>query len=421
MLRNPDSTPLRILAIHRYFWPDTPPYATILRSIAERWSADGHTVTVLSSQPSYKVELDNTRRPSREMLNEIDVRRCWLLHHRRRSRILQAINGLLFVGQVFGHIVLRPRRYHVIMCSTNPPVVLGWVASLAAKLVGARFIYHSMDIWPEVAVVTGMLRRGPIYRFLRWLDTMSCRRAAAVVCLSRDMQQTYLTRDGRLKNKVRVVEHFDLPAYCEPAEAAPSLQKQPGKFRVLFAGNLGRYQSLDTLLYAAQRLRDHPEIEFTFLGEGAAKATLVQRAAEQRLQNVTFLPHQSVAAAQSLIAGADLCVVSLAPGMIRVAFPCKTFSYLAAGRPLLVITDSDSQLWEFVQQHQVGFCFEPQQAEALAKRIASIADCPDELAATSARSRAIRQSQMTREKVLDRWSEMLCEPSLHRRRGAVRS
>ena len=61
--------PLHVLAIHRYYWPDSPPYAAMLQEIVKRWSQEGHDVDVLTSQPSYKKNVDNMREsPSLELI-----------------------------------------------------------------------------------------------------------------------------------------------------------------------------------------------------------------------------------------------------------------------------------------------------------------------------------------------------------------
>ena len=70
---------MKILLIHRYFWPDTPPYAVILKKIARRLATDGHDVTVLSTQPAYKPELANEVQPSVEVIDGYRVVRISLI------------------------------------------------------------------------------------------------------------------------------------------------------------------------------------------------------------------------------------------------------------------------------------------------------------------------------------------------------
>jgi colanic acid biosynthesis glycosyl transferase WcaI len=400
---------LRILTIHRFFWPDTPPYASILRTIADSWIADGHSVRVFSAQPSYKIELDNRKRLNHEQLGGLEVLRCWLFPERSRNPIIRGINSLLFCLRVFVHILLNRRQYDVVMCSTVPPIIMGCATSIAAWLIGAQFVYHAMDIWPEVAVHTGLMKTGWWFQWLRWLDTQSCRRAASVICLSEDMRHTYIARDPRLAKTVRVIDHFELPDYSPVETVNPMYLKRPGMFRVLFAGNIGRYQALDSIIDAADQLRNEKHIEFVFLGEGAAKASLQQHARGMIGQTVTFIPHQTVGVAKQLIADADLCVVSLATGIIRVAFPCKTISYLAMGRPLLVMVESDSQLSRLVRDHDLGVCCQPGETDLLAAQVLKLSADRQRLQRMSENCFKIAHEHMTPEAILPHWSNFIRE------------
>ena len=153
---------MKVLAVHRYYWPDTAPYASILREIVRRWVKDGHDVDVLSSQPSYKPNVVFETRDSQEVIDGATVTRLKLRGSRRSLvRILNAVR--LCFGNLDGAI---KRRYDVIMISTYPPV-LGGCAALVAKLTGARFIYHCMDIQPEIGKISGEFRHKSIFRFLQ--------------------------------------------------------------------------------------------------------------------------------------------------------------------------------------------------------------------------------------------------------------
>ncbi len=400
---------MRALVIHRYFWPDTPPYASMLRRIGEHWIEGGHTVQVFSTQPSYKVEVDNEQRPKREKLGELEVVRCSLLKEKSRSGLLRATNSLLFAIKVFLHILGQRGRWDVVMCSTVPPVLVGMASSLGAKLMGAKFIYHAMDIWPEVGTVADQLKPGLVYRLMCWLDTRTCLRASAIVCLSEDMRDSFIARDSRLSNKIHVINNFDLPDYAEPKNAVAVQPKMAGIFRVLFAGNVGRYQSLDTVLKAAERLRDRTDIEFVFVGDGAAKASLQVRAKETGMleKSVFFVSHQPVAVAKQMIAEADLALVSLAPEVIKYAYPSKTMTYLAMGSPLAVVVELESELARTVQQERLGIVVGPGEPEKLAHAIAGLSEQPEELAAMRIRCVEYSKLKATPEVLLREWDRLV--------------
>ena len=373
---SPKESPKRILLIHRYFWPDTPAYASVLREIGAYWHQQGHEVHVFSTQPSYKFEVNNEKRKTREVVDGLQVWRCWLLPERSRKVWIRGLNSLLFVWQLFWHILIHGGRYDLAMCCTMPPIITGVVTSAGCRLRRCKFIYHTMDIWPEVAALTQQMNEGLVYRILRRMDTWACLRADAVVCLSSDMRDTYLKRSAQLKDKVHVIGNFELPVY-DSVGSTPILSplpKQPGKFRLLFAGNIGRYQGLEAVVQAAGKI-NNPRVEFVILGEGAQKESLIQAAKELGCldRNLFFVAHQSTGIAKKMMQESDMCLVTLSPGVSSVAYPTKTLAALAAGCPIAAMVEPKSSLSQFVVKSQIGFAVDCGDSDELAEQIENLA------------------------------------------------
>lgn len=335
--------PARVLAIHRYYWPDTPPYASLLREIVRRWSEAGHHVEVFSTQPSYKPELEIPRRPRTETLDGARVRRMTLPAD-RSGRIARLLNVVRFPVAVALQILIG-RRYDVVMCSTAPPVILGWLTSLAARARGAHFIYHCMDIHPEIGALSGEFRARPVFALLQALDRGTCRRASRIVVLSADMRDALVARDPGIGDRIVVLNNFDLPTY---ESDQPSPLPRGERARLVFIGNVGRFQGLEALAEAVlTQSSNGAAAELVLMGEGAAKssvAAVVARADPAVRDRVVLLPHGSAAAARALVGTADFGIVSLVPEVIRYAYPSKTATYLAEGAPILALVETDSEL-----------------------------------------------------------------------------
>lgn len=395
---------LRVLAIHRYFWPDTPPYASILRKICSRWVEDGHDVEVLSTQPSYKADAENTKQAKDETVDGFKVHRMSLLPE-SGGGLFRALNAVLFVFRVFSYILSR-RRYDVVMISTAPPVIGGLFACVAAKLIRAKFVYHCMDVHPEIGRISGEFRHPAIYTMLRWFDAWTCRNSNRVVVLSGDMGKAINSRPNSDGVAVSVINNFSLPDFDDVARNdLPSLLKTKGKFRVIFAGNLGRFQGLEVFVDAMKSLANNQNIEFVFLGAGKAKESLQSRAAG--LSNVMFIPHQPLSIAKHIISDADLCVVSLVPGVVRYAYPSKTMTYLQLGRPLLISVEMESALAKMVNEEAVGIVVEPGCSSGIASALATLAR--DHHAWSTMQVNAARcGADLFEEKsILDQWSTLL--------------
>lgn len=400
--------PARVLAVHRYYWPDTPPYASLLREIVRRWSDAGHEVEVLSTQPSYKPELEIPHRPKVEVSDGVTVRRLDLPPDRSglAARLLNMVRFPLAVALR----VLFGRRYDVVMCSTAPPVVLAYAASLAARLRRTRFVYHCMDIHPEIGALSGEFRAKPVFALLRALDKATCRRSAAIVVLSGDMRDALLARDPGLYDRIVVLNNFDLPTYADGAETTPL--PRSSRTRLVFTGNLGRFQGLEAL--AAAVLEDRTgrdQLELVLMGEGAAKAAvekLVAAAPAPVRDRVRLLPHGTPAAARALVAEADFGIVSLTPEIIRYAYPSKTATYLAEATPIVALVETDSELAQAAVDGGYGFAVAPDDAAGLAALLDRVAGL-DETARTTLAdcARKAWQAGFSAEAQLDRWEDLL--------------
>jgi len=399
--------PLRILAIHRYYWPDAPPYASLLRSIVARWTDAGHQVDVLSSQPSYKPELTNERRPEREQVDDAIVHRLDVRPDRSGGPGRRLMNLVRFSALVAWRI-LRGPAYDVIMCSTAPPVLLGAAVSWAARRRHAAFVYHCMDIHPEIGAISGEFANPWVRRVLLALDRAACRRAAAVVVLSGDMRRALLDRDPALAERVVVINNFELPDFGA-AETQSPLPAEPDRFRVVFTGNIGRFQALDTIVSAVLDGEDLDDVELVLMGEGAAKTDLVQRVEEapaDRQGRVRFLAHGSPGEAQALAETADLGLVSLTPFVISYAYPSKTATYLAASLPVLVSVDPGSELARMVVEEGVGALL-PGDAAGIRTTLADLASRRDELAAMRVRAHELWAKEFSIGETLPRWDDLL--------------
>ena len=362
---------MRILAIHRYFWPDTPPYASLLRSIGQRWAADGHNVEVLTAQPSYTSSPGVGPRPSREWLNDLDVTRVHVVPEGGRVPG-QLLNLIVFPAQVAWKILTGPRR-DMIMCSTAPQVTLGFAVSAAARLRGSRFVYHCMDLHPEIGRLSGEFANPVAFKVLSIMDRITMSRADTIIVLSQDMKAAVLARDPSLASKIEVINNFALPDDAAPAPS-PLGPADPGTLRVVFTGNIGRFQGLETAVDAMRDLSLGTPVELVFMGEGKAKESLVVAARDiegKDDRTITFLPHGSAAEAKALMRTADLGLVSLVPEVIKYAYPSKTATYAVEGLPLLVACDEDSELARTVREQGLGLSVQTGSTNAMVQGIES--------------------------------------------------
>jgi hypothetical protein len=328
----------------------------------------------------------------------------------RSGRFRRYLNVVWF-PLVVAMRVLFGKRYDVVMCSTAPPVLLGATVSWAARRRRAAFVYHCMDLHPEIGALSGEFANPILYRLMMRLEVAACRRAAVVVVLSEDMREAMTRRDPALADRVVVLNNFEIPDH-DPSEATSPLPRTPGeRVRVVFAGNVGRFQALDVVTRAV--LGPDPlldKLELVFMGDGAARRELedlVAAAPASGRQRVRFLPHGTAASARALLDTADIGLVSLTPRVISYAYPSKTATYLSAGLPVLVLVEECSELARMVRDEGIGMLLPADEEgvrEVLLRLISDDGRC---LGAMSERARQVWQRDFSAARLLPRWSGLL--------------
>jgi len=397
---------LKILLIHRYFWPDTPPYAVILKKIARRLTTEGHDVTVLSTQPAYKPELKNQTLPSVELIDGYRVVRLSLFKMSfMPSAVISALNIVAFCVRVmwFG---LFNRGYSVVMTSTSPPVLAGVSARAVAKLSRAKLFYHCMDIHPEIGRLSGEFSNPLIFRLLQSLDDSTCRAAERVLVLSNDMRNAIIKRTGIDRGNIEIVQNFNLndPLVVE-ATCPVEFAKEDGCFRLIFAGNIGRYQGLESIVDSFMEAAVS-NAELVFLGEGKLKAALQTKAAEQGCDRIRFFPHQPIEIANEIIRTADVGIVSLSESVYQYAYPTKVISYLSVACPLMVMIEPESDMANFVSDNQIGICIDIRNTEMLAEGIVKLTSNQQAVDQYKFNATNVYNNYYNEEFVLNRWLEL---------------
>lgn len=393
---------MRILLAHRHFFPDSPSSATTLLRIALRLADEGHEVSIFSTQPSYHAGAAIPRQPWREKLQDVSVRRVWLFSEIRRRELFRIVNLILFSLRLFFHIVRH--RYDVVVVSTIPPVLAPLAAYCASHLVGSACVYNCQDLYPEVAIAAGVLRPSLATRLMAALDKQTVKRVQCVVVLSDDMRETVRARGIDIAH-VRVINNF----HCaeEPTHRRlPLFEREAGRQRVVFAGNLGEFQGLDVVLDCAHALSEsRPELEFHLIGAGSAAARLRSRARHLLDRTVFFHGYQTPEVTSATLEEASAALITLSPGVIRAAFPSKFVTALAAGVPILAVVEQDSDLSALVRRYRLGFSVDPREASTIENALLKAVAMP--LLEVRERAHALLDDSFSESAITTKWIELL--------------
>ena len=376
--------------------------------MATQLTLDGFDVSVFTTQPSYNGVYDGPSLPKKRVEDGVKVLRTTIPGG--GSSIGRLLGGVLFGLRLMLHAGTHRKKYDVIMVSTVPPVLMGMFGLAAAKLANAKLIYHCMDLYPEIALASGAATPGPLARLAQKLDSRTIAAASKTVVLSADMLSTIEDR-GVPTDRVIIQNNFTIDSADANADVVlPSGLEATSAFRLLFAGNIGRFQGLDTLLEAFEldsRQATNGASEMVLLGAGAAKASLQEQTKGLGLsETVRFVDHQPLAVAMQAMTEANLAIVSLAPGLIRSAYPSKTVMYLEMGCRILAVVEPESELAQLIVTNDLGVVAAPGDIEGIAAAIARERQrTPDPL--DRERARSVARREFAADSVLPKWADII--------------
>lgn len=320
---------------------------------------------------------DGRRWLTRETLDGIEILRVRGSASLHRSLAWRVFAFATFMCMSVG-AALRAGPVDVVV-GTSPPIFQLASAWLVAVLRRRPFVLEVRDLWPEFAVDMAVLTNPLVIWLARRIERFFYGRASLIV-INSPAYEKYLTDLGVPGSKLRVVPNGADVDMWEQPPAAGSLRDRlnlNGKFVVTYAGALGRANDVPTILAAARRLHNEPDIHFLLAGGGQLRPSVERQVEDETLHNVTLLAGMPKAEMGRLLAASDACLATLLDiPMFRMTYPNKVFDYMAAGRPTVLAIDG--VIRNVVEAAGGGVCVPPGDAPAIADAICYLRQHPAE-------------------------------------------
>lgn len=373
---------MHILFLTDNFPPEVNAPASRTFEHCREWVRAGHHVTVITCAPNFpngKVFAGYRNNLfAREMMEGIEVVRVWSYITANEGFLRRTLDYVSFMAAATP-ASFRVRRPDLII-ATSPQFFTACAGYLVSKLRRVPYIFELRDIWPESIRAVGAMKQSALLDWLEKLELFLYRKAAAVVSVTHAFKRNLVAR-GIPASKIHVVTNgADLSLFRprdKDAELIQSLGLQ-GKFVAGYIGTHGLAHALETLLEAAHLLQEEGNERFhlLFLGNGASKASLVARATELQLKNVTFIdsvPKVDVVKYWSLL---DVSIIHLRKTeLFTTVIPSKLFECMAMGIPVLHGVAGESA--DIVKKEEVGLPFEPENAQELKDNLLRLLSEPE--------------------------------------------
>jgi glycosyltransferase involved in cell wall biosynthesis len=369
---------MRILILSQWCFPEPDAKALVF---AKELSRKGHSVQILTGfpnypggklYPGYRVKFSQ-----KEVIDGIEILRVPLYPDHSTSSIKRLINyvSFAFTASVWG--VFWVKRADV-MYVYHPPATIAVPALIIKLFRKIPVVYDIQDMWPDTLESTGMLNNKVALNLVDLYCRIVYRYVDHLVVLSQGFEKRLVQRSVPAA-KVSVIYNWtvitDLPS-IENKSLIPGAEK---KFTILFAGTMGKAQSLDTVLEAARivRERGNNSIQFVFIGGGICVEQLKALSVETELENVVFLDRVSADKIGGFLLAADVLLVHLKNDpLFEITIPSKTQAYMQAGKPILMAVKGDAQV--LVEKAKAGVVCAPENPAAMAEAALALAALPSE-------------------------------------------
>jgi colanic acid biosynthesis glycosyl transferase WcaI len=360
----------RILLLGGNFSPEQTGIGKYNGEMIQWFAEHGYECTVITTAPYYpqweaQAPYSN-RHYSREILitkgNPIEVYRC--PHYvpacpDGKKRILSDLTFSITSFFALLRVLGRKKFDHVI--TVAPPFFLGFHALVYKLFRGARFVYHIQDLQIEAARDLGMIKSKKFLNFSFRMEKYILNRADAISTISAGMLNKVKEKAGK---DIIYFPNWADTCFFHPLPESHELKKARGFLPtdkiILYSGAIGEKQGLECILNSAKTFQSRKELKFVICGSGPYKEKLQQKALEEKLDNVHFIPLQPQHSFNAFLNMADVHLVIQKKHAGDLVMPSKLTTILAVGGLALVTAGRGTSLYDTICTNGIGLLAEPE-------------------------------------------------------------
>lgn len=362
---------MKILLLNQAFVSPDEPGHTRHFEMAKFLQSRGHELVIVASDLNYQTGQRTVERKgvfAEQIIDGVRILRAYIYPALHCSYFWRVIS---FFSFMFSSVWTAFQVKDVdLVLGTTPPIFQAVSAWFVAWIRRKPFLLEVRDLWPEFGVSMGVLKNPLVIALGRWLEKFLYARATHILVNSPAYKEYMIGKDVPEKKITFIPYGTDVDMF-NPQVDGSSIRNELGvqeKFVVLYAGALGQANDIDTLLRAAERLKQYDKIHFVVFGDGKERPRLQNEAERMKLTNVTFAGVRPKKDMPRVVASADVCLAILQDiPMFRTTYPNKVFDYMAAGRATVLVIDGITR--ELIESSYGGVFVQPNDDEILAETI----------------------------------------------------
>lgn len=403
---------MKILVVCQHYWPEPYPLTDICEELVRR----GHIVDLVTDVPNYPMgEIYpgyERRRRREEIHNGVHIIRSFTIP-RKHNAFFRLLNYYSYAVSSSLLIKKFPDDYDVVFTNQTSPVMMSSAAFAYAKKHHKKVVMYCMDLWPACLAAGGVSEFSPIYKFFGSVSKRLYNKPDRILITSQMFKDYLVQQHGVDERKIKYLPQY---AAAQFDDVKPS-KTEKKTIDLMFAGNIGAAQSLNTVLKAAELLRDETRLRWHIVGDGSELENLKKIATEKNLDNVIFYGRKPPEEMPQYYERADAMLVTLtADRFISLTLPGKVQTYMAAGKP--IIGAAVGEIPNVIAAAQCGYCSAAEDAEGLAQAVLDFIANRNRVQ-LGKNARAYYEQHFTREMFINNLEQELKEHALETKGAAV--
>ncbi len=401
----------KLIFVNRYFYPDHSATSQLLSDLAFQLANGEKPVHIVTSRQRY--DDPTAKLISKENIYNVQVHRIWTSTFGRGSIAGRAFDYLTFYISATFCLFFLVKKNDTVIAKTDPPLISVF-AAVVARINGARLVNWLQDLFPEIASALGVkgVQKGFLFNSIKWLRNWSLKVAAKNIVLGK-LMKARLIDEGVKTERIDIIHNWADCELIHPVDRANNRLRADwgvsNKFVIGYSGNLGRAHEFDTILDAAEILKDKLDIVFLFIGAGAQVDTVRQEAVKRGLFNFIFKPYQHRDILSESLSVPDVHLISLRPELESLIVPSKFYGIAGVGRTIIFIGDNKGEIPSILSEENCGFAIGVGEKKTLAELIIHLATKPELVRQSDVRARALFEQKFNSKYSIAQWKVALSD------------
>ena len=353
---------MKILVICQYYYPE--PFR--ITDICEEWVKQGHTVQVVTGLPNYpmgKLYSGYENGENRdEVINGVQVHRCFEIP-RKNGILYRFLNYYSYSWSAKKYVRKIKEQFDIVFVNQLSPIMMAEPALTYKRKNKTKMVLYCLDLWPESLIAGGIQRGSFLYKHYHKVSKRIYQAADKIAVTSRLFKNYFVEQFDINEDKISY-----LPQYAEDLfENVDCERDTQEEINLLFAGNIGQAQSVETIIRAAAETTDLVNLHWHIVGDGSALDACKQLASEWNANNIVFHGRKALEEMPEFYKNADAMLVTLMDDdVLSLTLPGKVQTYMAAGKPILAAANGEIAF--ILDKANCGFCVNAEDYQGLADK-----------------------------------------------------